>query len=223
MTFGPDDEGETGIAFGRLRAAARILDGLGLIELDSEAQGYFTCRSTSQGHDLSEDPAQMDARLPLSSTHDESALLPIAPDALSDVIFSCEQLLEKRGWETALRELQAGDREFAGNNWVNAVREYYSALESGLKYALTEIGAAYSEGAALNKLATRAAEVGLIPVNYQAFFGFADSIRSPRSHGGGPKPVEIEVGEHEALLMGNHVRAALLYLGGRRVASSTTP
>jgi len=30
------------------------------------------------------------------------------------------------------------------------------------------------------------------------------------------------VGQHEALLMGNHVRAALLYLGGRRVAASRT-
>jgi hypothetical protein len=105
---------------------------------------------------------------------------------------------------------------------VNAVREYYSALESGLKYALSEAGATYDEGAALKKLASRAAEARLIPVNYQAFFGFADSIRSPRSHGAGPTPVEVEVGQHEALLMGNHVRAALLYLGGRRIPGSAT-
>lgn len=215
--FGPEDESETGIAFGRLRASARVLDALGLLELGSESNGFFSCKSTARGHQIYEDPAEMDAMLPTSATHDENALLPVAPDALSDVIWSCKQLLENRGWETALRELEAGDREYADSNWINAVREYYRALESGLKYALTEIGATYDEGAALKKLASRAAETGLIPVNYQAFLGFADSIRSPRSHGGGPTPVEIEVGQHEALLMANHVRTALLYLGGRRV------
>lgn len=220
ITFGPDDEKETGIPFTRLRSAARVLDALGLIELSSsESNGYFHCRSTAAGNVLAEDPAGMDAKLPTSPTHDESALLAVAPDALSEVIWSCTQLLEQRGWDTALNELEGGDREYAEGNWVNSVREYYRALESGLKYALADANATYSEGAALNKLATRAAEVGLIPVNYQAFFGFADSIRSPRSHGGGPKPVEIEVGEHEALLMGNHARAALLYLGGRRVVT----
>jgi HEPN domain-containing protein len=90
----------------------------------------------------------------------------------------------------------AGDREYSDKDWVNAVREYYSALESGLKYALAEVGATYDEGAALEKLAGRATEEGLIPPNYQAFFGFADSIRSPRSRGAFPNPVEIEVGEH---------------------------
>lgn len=217
IRFGPEDEAEMGIPFVRLRAAARVLDGLMLIELSSETSGFFSCRSTAQGHDLSEDPVQMDAQLPTSPTHDESALLPVASDALSDVIWSCKQLLEQRRWDTALRELEAGDREYAGENWVNAVREYYSALESGLKYALTEARATYDDGAALRKLAGRAAETNLIPPNYQAFFGFADSIRSPRSHGGGPTPAEVEVGQHEALLMGNYVRAGLLYVGGRRV------
>jgi len=223
VRFGPEDESEMGIAAGRIRAAARVLDGLGLIELSSESSGFFNCRSTARGHDVYEDPAQMDEQLPITPTHDETVLLPVTSDVLSTVIWSCEQLLEARGWENALSDLAAGDREYANKNWVNAVREYYSALESGLKYALTEVGATYSDGAALNKLATRAADVGLIPPNYQAFFGFTDSIRSPRSHGAGPKPVEIEVGEHEALLMGNHVRAALLYLGGRRVSSPPTP
>jgi hypothetical protein len=99
--------------------------------------------------------------------------------------------------------------------------QYYSALESGLKYALTEIGATYDAGAALKRLATRASDEGLIPANYQAFFGFADSIRSPRSHGSGPTPVQVEVGAHEALLTANYVRTALLYLGGRRASGST--
>jgi hypothetical protein len=95
------------------------------------------------------------------------------------------------------------------------VREYYSALESGLKHRLDEAGVEYADGAALNALAKLAAATDLIPVNYQALFGFADSIRSPRSHGTGAKIVEVEVGKAEALLMGNHVRALLLYLGQR--------
>jgi hypothetical protein len=209
------------ITLGRLRAAARVLDALGLIELGSrEASGIFTCRSTARGHQVYENPAEMDAHLPTSATHDENALIPVAPDALSGVIWSYKQLLERRNWDTALQELEAGDREYADGNWVNAVREYYRALESGLKYSLTDIGATYDERAALRRLAIRASETGLIPANYQAFFGFADSIRSPRSHGGGPTPVEIEVGEHEALLMANHTRTALLYLGGRQVTTS---
>lgn len=217
VRFGPDDETEMGIPAPRLRAAARALAALGLVELGSETSAFFHCSVTTRGLEVAENPALLQVQLPITPTHDEVALLPVASDALSNVIWSCEQLLEQRGWETALRELEAGDREYADENWVNAVREYYSALESGLKYALSDNGTTYSDGAALNKLAARAAEAGLIPVNYQAFFGFADSIRSPRSHGGGPKPVEIEVGQHEALLMGNHVRAALLYLGGRQV------
>jgi hypothetical protein len=222
VRFGPDDETETQIPAARLRAAARVLAALGLIELGSESSGFFHCSVTPRGLQVYEDPAQLETQLPMTPTHDEIALLPVAPDALSDVIWSCKQLLKQRGWDTAMSELEAGDREYADGNWVNAVREYYRALESGLKYALTDAGATYDEGAALKRLATRAAETGSIPPNYQAFFGFADSIRSPRSHGAGPTPVEVEVGQHEALLMGNYVRAALLYLGGRRISGSST-
>lgn len=221
VRFGPDDEAEMQIPAARLRAAARVLAALGLIELGSESSGFFHGSITPRGLRVYEDPAQLEAQLPATPTHDEIALLPVASDVLSEVIWSCEQLLEQRGWGTALQELEAGDREYTNRNWVNAVREYYSALESGLKCALAEIGATYDEGAALKRLATRASEAGQIPLNYQAFFGFADSIRSPRSHGGGLAPVEIEVGKHEALLMGNHVRAALLYLGGRRVSGAS--
>jgi hypothetical protein len=59
-------------------------------------------------------------------------------------------------------------------------------------------------------LARLAADHDLIPVNYQAMFGFADSIRSPRSHGAGGNVEEIEIGQAEALLIGNHVRTLLL-------------
>jgi hypothetical protein len=91
---------------------------------------------------------------------------------------------------------------------VNAVREY-SALESGLKHALHVEGGS-SSGNSLKSLARQAAETGRIPTDYQAIFGFADSIRSPRSHRAGPQPDEIEVNQPEALLMGNVARALLV-------------
>jgi hypothetical protein len=214
-SFGPDDAAALGVEAGRLRAAARILDAKGLIELDNEAVGFFTCEITSRGHELNDNPNLLDSELPTSATHDSEASMVVAQDALGQVIWTCEQMLERRGWETAMRELATGDREYEDGDWVNAVREYYAALESGLKYALTDAGVAYDDTLALRKLAGRAADGGLIPTNYQAVFGFPDSIRSPRSHGGGPTPSEVEVGQHEALLMANLTRAALLYIGGR--------
>jgi hypothetical protein len=65
---------------------------------------------------------------------------------------------------------------------------------------------------ALKKLAAATAAAGVIPSNYQALFGFLDSIRSPFSHGQGARSVEIELGPAEALLMANHARALLFYL-----------
>jgi hypothetical protein len=95
------------------------------------------------------------------------------------------------------------------------VSEYYSAVESGLKYRLAEAEVAFSDGAALQELAKVAAAHALIPTNYQALFGFLDSIRSPRKHGRGPKPDSVEVGPAESLLMANHARSLLVYLGHR--------
>jgi hypothetical protein len=52
---------------------------------------------------------------------------------------------------------------------VNAVREYYAAAESGLKYALGVEAAAEDEGSrALKRLAGQASRQGLIPANYAA-------------------------------------------------------
>lgn len=93
------------------------------------------------------------------------------------------------------------------------MREYYAALESGLKHRLDEAGTSYGGGDSLKALARAAADAGLIPTSYQAAFGFLDSIRSPRSHGRGSEPAELPVGPAEALLAGNHVRTLLLYLG----------
>ena len=81
-------------------------------------------------------------------------------------------------------ELARADREHADRDWANAVREYYAALEGGLKYALGE-------------------EV---------------SVRSARSHGGGPqaaKAGEVGVGSAEALRVGNLTRTLLVYIAQR--------
>ena len=104
---------------------------------------------------------------------------------------------------------------YRDGHWTDAVRENYAALESGLKHRLDEAEVAYAEGAALRDLAKLTASEGLIPTNYQALFTFVASIRSPRSHGAGATIEEVEIGKAEALLMGNHARALLLYLGQR--------
>jgi hypothetical protein len=134
---------------------------------------------------------------------------------LAELITSVDQLLEQRRWQGARRELRRGDSQYDAGHWVDAVSEYYSALESGLKHRLDEATASYAEKAALRDLAREAVNANLIPPNYQQLFGFADSIRSPRRHGAGGRVEEVEVGPAEALLMANHVHALLLYLGQR--------
>jgi hypothetical protein len=222
-----DTEGEFAIfrhdetdeyAAAQMFAAAQVLDYLGLVQIgDRGLPAIFSLTITAAGYDSLHDERILSAALPMMPTEDEQAHTPIAPDAFRQVITSCEQMLEQRGWTTALEELRKADNEYADKDWLNAVRDYYSALESGLKYALHEGGATYGEKNALAKLSGRAADAGLIPMNYQALFSFTDSIRSPRSHGAGPKgDVEVvEIGQAEALLMGNHVRTLLLYLGNR--------
>lgn len=73
-------------------------------------------------------------------------------------------------------------------------------------------------------LARTAVAAGIIPANYQELFGFANSIRSPRSHGGGGGATPIPIGPAESLLLANHARTLLVYLGHRpRVAATTMP
>lgn len=219
VCFTADDE-QLGYSLARLRAAARVLDAVSYIELSGETNGSFHCSIRSQGHELLEDEATIRAALPVTVGEDEASLPAVAPDVLKQLILSCEELLEKRGWTNALHELGEGDRQYAKAEWVNAVREYYSSLESGLKYALHS-GADRSEDDALRVLAKTAAARGLIPTNYQALFGFPSSIRSPRSHGVGPKPEPVEVNQPEALLMGNVTRALLVYLASRSSGTSS--
>jgi HEPN domain-containing protein len=200
-----------------MHAAAEVLEHLALVELNGELPSIFAVQLTSRGRDLLDDARLMRSLLPVMPTEDEEAHEQVAADALRQVIISCEQMLERRGWHSALEELRKADNEYTDGDWVNAVRDYYAALESGFKFALHEEGKSYSEKNALGKLAGRAVAVGLIPEAYKSLFAFADAIRSPRSHGAGPKSVEklIEIGQAEALLIGNLVRSLLLYLGNR--------
>jgi hypothetical protein len=122
VRFGPDDEAEMEVPIARLRAAARVLAVLGLIELGSESNGLCHCSVAPRGLQVYEDSAELERQLPTTPTHDEAALLPVTSDVLSDVIWTCEQLLERRGWDNALAELKVGDREYAEGKWVSAVR-----------------------------------------------------------------------------------------------------
>ena len=126
-----------------------------------------------------------------------------------------EQALRERGWTNALDELGRGDAGYADGRWADAVAEYYAAVESGLLYRIDEVGEKVSETKALKGLASRARELDLIPATYQALFGFLDSVRSPRTHGQGPRLETVEIGPAESLLMGNHARALLVYLAQR--------
>lgn len=213
--FNADEEGWTEHSQGELVAAGRTLEVLGLVDVRGESSGYIMLRLTSEGVRVTTDPNELAKTLPVSGTEDDEGAEQIVADAMRTLIFDVEQLLEARGWSEALAELKEGDDAFAYERWRDAVREYYRAAESGLKYRLAEADATFADSTALRKLAALAVQHDLIPPNYQDMFGFLDSIRSPRSHGGGPKPKPVPVGRNEALLMGNHARALLLYLGGQ--------
>jgi hypothetical protein len=209
-------EGDDPYPAAQMFAAAFVLDYLGLVDVAGKLPAIFDLTVTSKGHDAVADDRLLVRQLPVTASEDAEHHTLVAPDALGSVITSCEEMLRSRGWLTALDELQRGDAQYAEEDWVNAVREYYSALESGLKHALHDQEERYGEGSALKKLSANAAQAGLIPRTYQAMFEFTDSVRSPRSHGGGPSgPAPVEIGQAEALLMGNHVRSLLLYLGQR--------
>ena len=199
--------------------AANVLDYLGLVQGDGQNfNNHFHVKITSRGYEVARDERLQRHLLPVIPSEDDDAHLAIAPDVLKDVIVTCEQLLDARGWKQARVELERGDIQFRDGDWVNALREYYAAAESALKYVLDDDSVEYGETNALRKLSGQAAKEGLIPANYQALFGFTDSIRSPRSHGRGPAAdtvAEVEVGQAEALLIANDVRSLLIYLGQR--------
>jgi hypothetical protein len=215
FNFEAKEEGWTQHSDGELVAAGKTLETLGLAEVVIQTFGYIGMTITGEGVRVMTDSERLASTLPVTEADDLMLGASIVPDAMQTLIFDCEQLLAERGWTEALRELEAGDSALAGERWVEAVREYYRAVESGMKYRLAEVDVSHGDTTALRRLAGLAAEHGLIPSNYQAPFVFLDSIRSPKAHGAGPKPRDVEVGRHEALLMGNHARALLIYLGGR--------
>lgn len=196
-------------------AASRILEAYGLVEIKPTMGHNFHLSLTADGYDLVRDEAGLRRELPRTATEDEKAHAPVVPDVLGELVRDCEQMLEARGWTAALQELRRGDAQYRDAHWADAVAEYYAAVESGLKHRLADDGVKVKKSAALRDLAKRAAEAGVIPANYQAVFGFLDSIRSPRKHGRGPEIVEVEVGPAESLLLANHARALLVYLGHR--------
>lgn len=212
------DEGEAQFIEGtwlEVITATRLLAHYDLVKLDELLGHSFYLEITHRGYDLAGDEADLRKSLPTSATEDEEAHANVAPDALAEIITSCERMLASRGWEAALTELRRGDEQYRDEHWVDAVSEYYSAVESGLKYRLEESWITFSSGGSLRDLARLAVDAGAIPKNYQALFTFLDSVRSPRKHGRGSRPDEVEVGPAEALLMANHARSLLLYLGHR--------
>jgi hypothetical protein len=215
LTFHEDSDQFIDRSWLELMVAVRLLAFYDLVDLDPFMGHNFNLSITHHGYELVRDETALARTLPVTTTEDEEAHASVASDVLPEVIRSCEEMLESRGWTGALTELRRGDQQFQAGHWVDAISEYYAALESGLKHGLDEAPAAYSAGIALRDLARTAADAGLVPVNYQSLFGFIDSIRSPRRHGRGNRPDEVEVGPAEALLMSNHVRALLVYLGQR--------
>lgn len=202
-------------SFEELAAATRILELHDYVEVEHALGGAQFLRLTHSGYDLARDEEQLRRVFPRTPTEDERAHARVVPDVMQELITSCDGLLRERGWTNAQDELSRGDSRHKEGNWPDAVSEYYSAVESGLRYRIHDAGEAVSEGAALKDLARRAAELGLIPANYQEPFGFLNSIRSPRKHGRGPRAIAVDVGPAESLLMANHARALLVYLGHR--------
>jgi hypothetical protein len=212
--FSVAEEGWTEHSRGELSAAGKTLDALNVAEIQVETSGYGSMKITGEGLRIATDPRELSRLLPLNGADDAEIGAEIVNDAMRPLILDCEQLLRERGWTEALNELEEGDTAFSDERWRDAVREYYRSVESGLKYRLSEAALGYGDSTALRPVAALAVQNDLIPRNYQELFGFLNSIRSPRSHGAGPTPPEVPVGRNEALLMGNHARALLLYLGG---------
>jgi hypothetical protein len=117
---------------------------------------------TQAGYDLARDEEALRLVLPRNTSEDEEVHTPVVPDVVTELVMSVEQALRARGWASALDELARGDARYREGKWADAVGEYYSALESGLRYRIDEAGATAAEGAALETLAKRAGELDLI-------------------------------------------------------------
>ena len=107
-------------------------------------------RITSEGVRVATNPSERAKTLPVSATEDDEGAAQIASDAMRTLILDVEQLLNARGWSEALAELKEGDDAYANERWRDAVREYYRAAESGLKYRLDDVGVVTANRALLN-------------------------------------------------------------------------
>lgn len=136
----------------------------------------------------------------------------VTHDILNGLHTNLHQLLINLKWENARIELIEGDERLAKKDYVGAVKDYYSALESAIKYRLTSANIAFSTGSSLKDLTSALEKNGLIPRNYKNIFDFVNSIRSPRSHGLGTGTDIVQVHEKEAVLMKNHVASTIVYL-----------
>jgi hypothetical protein len=198
--------------------AVRILEFLRCIEVQWRA-GAFHLEITNRGHEVVNDTAELARLLPTSAGGDTVRTSRVAPDVLFSVIRDVRDLTRRREWASVDTELDEGDRHYRNGEWASAVGSYYAALENALRHALDDIGKTAPGGSSLKDLTKAAVREALVPNNYQALLDFADGIRSPRSHGRGPRsgapPPVVEIQQPEALLMGNHVRSLTIYLGQR--------
>jgi hypothetical protein len=145
--------------FEAIAAAAKILESLSYVEIEEALGTAHYVALTPAGYELARDEDALRRTFPRTATEDEEAHVTIVPDVLSNVITSCEQMLRDRAWTSSLDELGRGDARYAEKNWSDAVSEYYSAVESGLRYLIDEAGEEVGEGVALETLAKRAAEL----------------------------------------------------------------
>lgn len=97
--------------------AVRLLEHEGLLELSEYMGRHFRFKITTDGYSLSRDERDLNATLPTSPSEDEAAHAAVAPDALKEVIRSCEQMLDSRGWSAARGELARGDAQYQEGHW----------------------------------------------------------------------------------------------------------
>lgn len=145
--------------------------------------------------------------------NDESGnYLKVTHDILHDLHTNLDQIINALNWDSVKAELTEGNSRLSKKDYVGAVKDYYSALESAIKYRLTTASIPFGSGASLRDLTSALEKNGLIPRNYKNVFDFVNSIRSPRSHGLGTNAEVVSIHEKEALLMKHHVSALIVYL-----------
>jgi hypothetical protein len=71
-------------------AAAQVLDYIGLVELGERGlPAIFSLKLGAEGYEALHDDQLLRQKLPVTPTEDEEAHMPVAPEALRQVITSC--------------------------------------------------------------------------------------------------------------------------------------